>query len=229
MKKILGIIVLSLLLNIYTTTAKSFSSFSKHTGQGELKLTKDTFDLIEFYFSAGQYGNIRNNPTSDWQKELIKKKTWKGMFLILSRNGKGRWWYYNDFGDNADMGPNYLGKARQKCEKLGHGECFLFAKGNKIVWQNGINPQKGTKVKKKEARNGMVSIKLKELGFYGDTTLTTTTSKITKKKEAPKKIKKSTDADKGNIVSQIKDLKELLDDGVITKDEFDKAKKKLLN
>ena len=229
MKKILGIIVLGLLLNVYATTAKSFSSFGKHTGQGELKLTKDAFDLVEFYLSGGQYGNIKNNPTRDWQKDLIKNKSWKGMFLIFSRNGKGRWWYYNNYGDNADLAPNYLGRARQKCEKQGHGECFLFAKENKIVWQNGINPKKGTKIKKKEAKNGMVSIKLKELGFYSDAMLKTTTPKITKKKEKPKKIKKSTETDKGNIVSQIKDLKELLDDGVITQDEFDKAKKKLLN
>jgi hypothetical protein len=226
MKKILGILVLGLLLNIYTTTA---SSFSKQTGQGELKLTKDAFDLIEFYFSAGQYGNIKNNPTRDWQKELIKNKAWKGMFLILSKNAKGRFWYYSIYRDDQTDPANYLGKARIKCEKQGHGECFVFAKGNKIIWQNGINPKKGTKIKKEEAINGMVSIKLKELGFYSDTRLTTTTPKITKKKEEPKKVKKSADEDKGNIVSQIKDLKKLLDDGVITQDEFDKAKKKLLN
>jgi len=41
--------------------------------------------------------------------------------------------------------------------------------------------------------------------------------------------KKSNGTDKGDIVSQIKDLKELLDTGVITQDEFVKAKKKILN
>ena len=34
---------------------------------------------------------------------------------------------------------------------------------------------------------------------------------------------------KGNIVEQIKQLKELMDAGAITQEEFDKAKKKLLN
>ncbi len=229
MKKLLRIMVLGLLLNVYSTTAKSFSSYSKHTGQGELKLSKNNLDLVEFYLSGGQYGNIKNNPKYDWQKDLIKNKAWKGSFLIFSKNGKGRWWYYSIYTDDQTDPSNYLGKARIKCEKQGHGECFVFAKGNKIVWQNGINPKKGTKIKKKEARNGMVSIKLKELGFYSDTTLKTTTPKITKKKDKPKKIKKFAETDKGNIVSQIKDLKELLDDGVITQDEFDKAKKKLLN
>ena len=41
--------------------------------------------------------------------------------------------------------------------------------------------------------------------------------------------KKSNGTDKGDIVSQIKDLKELLDTGAITQDEFVKAKKKILN
>lgn len=56
----------------------------------------------------------------------------------------------------------------------------------------------------------------------------TKTSFNVEKKE-PKKVKKSTNTDTGDIVSQIKGLKELLDAGAITQDEFDKAKKKLLN
>lgn len=35
--------------------------------------------------------------------------------------------------------------------------------------------------------------------------------------------------DTSNIVNQLKNLKKLLDEGVITKEEFDLAKKKLLN
>ena len=45
----------------------------------------------------------------------------------------------------------------------------------------------------------------------------------------PKKVKKSANTNKGDIVSQIKGLKDLLDAGAISQDEFDKAKKKLLN
>jgi hypothetical protein len=56
-----------------------------------------------------------------------------------------------------------------------------------------------------------------------------TQASINVEKKEPKKVKKSTDKDKGDIVSQIKGLKELLDAGAITQDEFDKAKKKLLN
>jgi len=47
---------------------------------------------------------------------------------------------------------------------------------------------------------------------------------LLKKPKITKKITQS-----GDIVSKLKDLKELFDSGVLTKEEFDKAKKKLLN
>ena len=56
-----------------------------------------------------------------------------------------------------------------------------------------------------------------------------TQASINVEKAGTKKVEKSTDANKGDVVSQIKGLKELLDAGAITQDEFDKAKKKLLN
>jgi len=71
-----------------------------------------------------------------------------------------------------------------------------------------------------------VKAKLASLGFYNDDFLdTTTTPEITKEKETKKEITKSA----ADIVPILKDLKELLDSGVLTKEEFEKAKKKLLN
>ena len=63
--------------------------------------------------------------------------------------------------------------------------------------------------------------------IYGRTTLA---AKLIGKKKVKKKVekKKQTD-DNDDIVQQIKDLKELYDSGVLTKEEFEKAKKKLLN
>jgi len=222
---------------IYHTSAHPFTNLSQHVGKGELKIPKSTFDLLEFYFSGGRYGKIYNNPQYDWQKKMIKT-VWGPDFFIISQNGKGIHWYYAVTGANYDNAPNYLGKARDVCTKRGYGECFVFAIKNKIVWQNGINPKKGTRIKKKEARNGMVSIILKELGFY-DGGITKTKKiekkkeekkkkpKITKKKETKKKIEDINDDN--DIVEQIKDLKELYDSGVLTEEEFSKAKKKLLD
>ena len=55
--------------------------------------------------------------------------------------------------------------------------------------------------------------------------------KITKEtKEKPEKKKKITQTDNSNdVVQQIKDLKELYESGFLTEEEFNKAKKKLLN
>ena len=215
---------------IYHTSAHPFTSFGQHVGKGELKIPKYTFDLLEFYFSAGRYGKIYNNPQYDWQKKMIKS-VWNPDFFIISQNGKGIHWYYAAVGMNYDNAPNYLGKARNVCTKQGYGECFVFAIKNKIVWQNGINHKKGTRIKKKEARKGLLSAKLKELGFYDGGT----PKKIEKKKEEKKKklkIKKKKEPKKkmnDDIVQQLKDLNELYKSGVLTKEEFEKAKKKLLN
>jgi hypothetical protein len=55
--------------------------------------------------------------------------------------------------------------------------------------------------------------------------LNDSTNSLLKKSKITKKITQSDD----DIVSKLKDLKELLDSGVLTKEEFEKAKKKLLN
>ena len=65
---------------------------------------------------------------------------------------------------------------------------------------------------------------LKELGFYDGGI--TETKKIEKKETK----KKTTQTDNSNdIVQELKDLKELYESGVLSKEEFEKAKKKLLN
>ena len=222
LKNLLLIILFAISFN---SSAHSFSSFGKYKGEGELKLPKETFNILEFYLSGGKYGSIADNPKYDWQKKLKKMANWKGMFFIVSKNGKGIYWYYNQHGANADTSPNYLGKAVEKCRSQGHGECFVFAIKNKIVWQNGINHKKGTNIKRKEARNGMVLTKLKELGFYDG--ISKNFNKESSDKSSKPKITKKKQND--DIVKKLKELNELYNSGALTKDEFDKAKKKLLN
>ena len=115
-----------------------------------------------------------------------------------------------------------IGKAQNECKKKASGSerCFIFAKKRKIVW-NSINYKFP-----KELSTEFVKNKLKELGFYGQQALKKEEKKKEPKKKEPKK--KTTD-DNNDIVQQIKDLKELYDSGVLTKEEFEKAKKKLLN
>ncbi len=53
--------------------------------------------------------------------------------------------------------------------------------------------------------------------------------KLLTKKLVTKQQDTSSNITSSDIVTQIKELKQLMDDGVLTKDEFEKAKKKILN
>ena len=93
--------------------------------------------------------------------------------------------------------------------------CWMFAKGRKIVWNNlNIEIPKGTP-------NQQIKEILIAQGFYG--------SKIIKKEKEKKQIKKKSTTSSSDITKQLTQLKQLLDDGVINQEEFIKAKKKLLN
>ena len=112
---------------------------------------------------------------------------------------------------------------KKRCKKKSGQECFEFANGYKIVWQNGINKKR--RLKKKEIMAGKTLQILQELGFYDGGS--TKTKKIKKNKVEKKKEPKKKKSD--DIVQQLKDLNELYESGVLTKEEFEKAKKKLLN
>ena len=122
---------------------------------------------------------------------------------------------------------------RAKCERHHGQSCSRFAKGRYVSWNNGINPKGKAAKFSSEMSESEVRAKLTKLGFYNNDFLdTTTTPKITKKKETKKvekKITKKITKSDADIVSKLKDLKELLVSGVLTKEEFEKAKKKLLN
>jgi len=91
--------------------------------------------------------------------------------------------------------------------------CWMFAKRRKIVWNNlNVEISKGSS-------NQEIKEILSRYGFYGDLKNTS------KSNEATDKITKNS----SDVTEQLKQLKKLLDDGIITQDEFKKAKKKILN
>ena len=85
--------------------------------------------------------------------------------------------------------------------------------------------KKKRKLKRKDIKAGKTIALLTELNFYdGNKSLSTITPKVKKKTVTTQESLNDKD-----IVKKLKDLKELLDSGVLTKEEFEKAKKKLLN
>ena len=84
--------------------------------------------------------------------------------------------------------------------------------------------KKKRKLKKKDIRSGRTLALLTELGFYDGGKPVSVKTKTKVEKKETNESKKDED-----IVSKLKDLKELFEAGSLTEEEFDKAKKKLLN
>ena len=162
-----------------STSSFAYTISSMYWGKGPLKLSKNTADNLEYYFSSGKKGK--------WAKK--QKQLWKPFFIVISLDGKYHFMYRNTH-NNPDTSPHYVGRARQSCKKKSGQECFVFAQGYKILWDNGINKKR--KLTKKEINAGKTLQILQELGFYGDSIAQTTeVEKKEPKKEKKKKKKES--------------------------------------
>ena len=182
-------------------------------GKGSLKITKNTADVLEYFFSGGKKGFYAEEQEYGWKPGLI----------AISIDGKHFSFFRHPYNVTQIDNKHYSGMAISKCKKKSSTECFIFANGYKIIWDNGTNKKK-RKLKRKEVLAGKTIAKLVELGFYESTV--TKKEKIVKKKENKKVKKSSKDED---IVKKLKELNDLFKSGVLTKEEFEKAKKKLLN
>ena len=206
MKKILGIIVLSLFI---CNTA----SFAFTKGTGEVKMTDKAVNHFIKYIKGES--NFKN--TSGFEK-----KPTPSMFILSSDGDWSMAWFcpYTQCADSLSA------KTIKDCERETGTSCGVFASRRSIYWDNGINTKKNKARFKSKMTNSEIRAKLTEFGFLGGSIskTTTTTPKITKKKKEVKKLKK----DK-NIVKELKDLNDLYNSGALTKEEFAKAKKKLLN
>ena len=153
MKKLFIILVLSLLMFVP-------SSFSKTTGEGELKLTDN---MIKYFH------------------EYLKGKGQKrGMIFTIAIDGSYALYWYCPASQCTGSNPVQYIKI---CEREGGVECKVFAKGKYIKWKNGINVGKG----KSSKVSGSVSFdelkaRLTELGFVGSTS-SKNTKKIVKQYE----------------------------------------------
>ena len=96
-------------------------------------------------------------------------------------------------------------------KKYGSGaKCAVFAHNRTIKWDNQIN--KKAKINSKWS-DSEIRAKLTELGFLGEATSTE---------------EKVSTTNEGNTVEQLKTLTKLYESGNLTKEEFEKAKKKIL-
>ena len=208
MKKLISIFVLGFFFLI-SFCAGVTTAYKK--GKGPLKVTKNTADILEFYFSGGTRGNYAEKQDYIWKPGLI----------AISVDGAHSSFFRHPITVTTVDDKSYGGMAISECKKKSGQECYLFANGYKIVWDNGSDKKK-RRLKRKDVKSGKTLALLSELGFYeGDNQIKKTNKTKVNKKEA-----KETDDD---IVKKLKELNDLLKTGVITEEEFTKAKKKILN
>ena len=184
----------------------SGNAYSKsYTGRGEVKLSNQVISNFQNYIKLKKVKGKRADP---------------GIFMITLDGSKSYYYYCTHNLGGGCM--NNAGHAEvTACKKSTKKECKIFARKRRVIWKNGINDGKSKSQFKSKMSYSEMKDKLASLGFIGDAI-----SSTTNKKKAKITKKKSEDKD---VVAKLKDLKKLLDDGVISKEEFKKAKKKILD
>ncbi len=220
MKKLLIGIIFSLLLFDSANSARK----SYYDGTGELVLSKEVVDNFIKYIKKNLSGKKGDHPVTFWVTEDGENaywwttdgnsctRTWDNEIYIVSKKG------IITFGV-ADMcrGRQHIEKFGQECESYLEMECKIFAKQRIVTWDNDINPGRGKQSKfNSQWSDKEILSKLNELGFNF-------------KEPKIKKITSDTITENDDLLHQLKTLKELYDTGALTKEEFEKAKKKLLN
>ena len=179
------------------------NSFAATKGKGEVKLSDRTVSHFFDYLSG----------------RIVQGNRWTPLVFILSSNGNWSFYYYCPY--TSCSGRGEAKKKIKECERETNTRCGVFSRKRTVIWDNGNDfPIKEKKFISKWGL-GKVKSQLEKLGFYDGGI--TQTKKIENKKETTQ-----TD-DNNDVVQKLKDLNELYESGALTKEEFEKAKKKLLN
>ena len=175
------------------------------------------FFLIPYNSHAG-YGSgelkLSDNAVYDFQRYIQGKLGRPGKFFI-SIDGKTSHWWYCPVSQCAPMGDTQ--EARLCTKSAGGVECKTFAVRRSIKWDNGVD-KKALKIKF-NSKDSIQDIKgkLTQLGFYDDGSISSSNGKSEDKKN------------KNNITERLETLSNMHKKGLLTEEEFKKAKQKLLN
>ena len=220
MKKIFSTVILLLFF--------SFKSFAAD-GRGQIQLSEDVVKSFIDYLvgDTGTQKSVFNKPSTFW---------------ITIDGSRSYWWYkpqgggsnrgktqtYSDLfqaneaitqGDGVGPATSKPTEERAKCERHHGQSCSRFAKGRYVSWNNGINPKGKAAKFSSEMSESEVRAKLTKLGFYDKDSIITSNTDETNTETSSNK----------SLTDQLSDLSKLFEDGLITEEEFTKAKKKLLN
>ncbi|MDC3173714.1 hypothetical protein OA949_00505 [Candidatus Pelagibacter sp.] len=170
-------------------------------------------------YSKNGYGDLKMN--SNVLESFIDYITGVGMdkigykkgtphFFATNNEGTASYYYFCPLKYLNNCMDNDWIKVRRECSKkskdLGGEKCAVFAKKRKIVWDS-----KNFTFPKNPDREYIIN-KLNELGFIDETPLAETFDKTNP-----------------DIVEKLSSLKKLYEAGALSKKDFEKAKKKILD
>ena len=189
-----------LLIFIFCYFLSISQTFASQIGRGELSI--DDFTVSRFI-------------------EYIRGSKGQTPYLFIVSEGPNNWstYFYCAAGFNSCGDRGGVAEAIKACEAETNSKCGIFARRRNIIWKNGINTTTTINSKSPEIE---IIAKLTDLGFYDKSFSSNSIDDNS-----------SSSVEKNNLGSdtanQLRELKQLYDEGVITEDEFKSAKKKLLN
>ena len=155
------------------------------------------------------------NAVRNFQAYLQGKEGTPMRFLISTDGSYTYHWYcpYNSCEAGGDT------REAKICSAKSGKQCSTFAVRKSVKWTNAQTKNAKGKEKRFSSKDSITEIKTKltALGFYGSNTVDR------------KKTKKIIPANNSNLTSRLEQLNKLYKSGALTKDEFTKAKKKILN
>ena len=170
-------------------------------------------------YSKNGFGDLKMN--SNILENFIDYITGVGMdkigykkgtphYFAINNEGTASYYYFCPLKYSNNCKDDDWIKVRRECSKrskdLGGEKCAVFAKKRKIVWDS-----KNFTFPKNPDREYVIN-KLNELGFIDETPLAETFDKTNP-----------------DIVEKLSSLKKLYDAGALSKKDFEKAKKKILD
>ena len=210
--------ILIYLLIPFVFTSNSYAVKIYKKGKGPLNLSENTAHVLEYYFSGGTKGKWADPEKANWYPYVIAISQDGNYFGIIRQPKR----FASQNVDEKNYSALAVGDCKKMAQKDGYPqECFLFAVKTKFVWDNGSD-KKRRRLKKSEIKAGKTFSILKELDFYKGESHNLNSNKNTSSNN-------NSNTSNSELVEQIKSLKKLYDDGVLSKEEFEKAKKKILN
>ena len=165
-------------------------------------------------FAKNGYGKISlsDNVIRDFQRYISDKQ--EPVIFLVTEDGKGSVGWFCPYSQCMPTGSSL---ERQKCEEYYMKKCYRLATRRVIVWKNEFTKKANRSEKSFRKKDDFMTIKnkLTKLGLVGDIFETESTNT---------KIE-----DNKDVVKKLKALNELYKSGALTKEEFTKAKNKLLN